>query len=184
MPLNSIPPTTTVSNFEEKLRAADGKCFIDVAFWGGVVPDNAKDLKPLLKRGVKGFKCFLLESGVSEFPCVTIEQAHKALLELQGTRGVLLFHAELDIPPAVTVIELSNFHEIFGLHENHSFRQLEVTVISTKLSLKVVLRLWKIMRFVKSSTCVGKLKYLVTSFISDQETPCDLWNKLKKKDCQ
>lgn len=107
MPLNSIPPTTTVSNFEEKLRAADGKCFIDVAFWGGVVPDNAKDLKPLLKRGVKGFKCFLLESGVSEFPCVTIEQAHKALLELQGTRGVLLFHAELDIPPAVTVIELT-----------------------------------------------------------------------------
>ena len=104
MPLNSIPPTTTVSNFEEKLAVAKEKCFIDVAFWGGVVPDNVHELKPLLQRGVKGFKCFLLESGVTEFPCVTIEQARKALLELQGTNGVLLFHAELDIPPAVTTV--------------------------------------------------------------------------------
>ena len=103
-PLNSIPPTTTVENFETKLKAARGKCYIDVAFWGGVIPGNENELKPLLKRGVKGFKCFLLESGVSEFPCVTIDEAEKAMTELQGTQGVLLFHAELDIPPAVTVI--------------------------------------------------------------------------------
>lgn len=38
MPLNSIPPTTTLGNFHEKLREATGKCFVDVAFWGGVVP--------------------------------------------------------------------------------------------------------------------------------------------------
>jgi len=100
MPLNSIPPTTTVENFEKKLTAAKGKCFIDVAFWGGVIPGNEYELKPLLERGVKGFKCFLLESGVSEFPCVSIDEAHKALKELQGTQGVLLYHAELDIPPA------------------------------------------------------------------------------------
>ena len=118
-PLNSIPPTTTVENFETKLKAARGKCYIDVAFWGGVIPGNENELKPLLKRGVKGFKCFLLESGVSEFPCVTIDEAETALKELQGTQGVLLFHAELDIPPAVTVINnqifiknksLSNFN--------------------------------------------------------------------------
>ena len=103
MPLNSIPPTTTVDNFETKLDAAKGKCFVDVAFWGGVVPRNVPDLKPLLAAGVKGFKCFLLESGVKEFPCVTLEQAKDALIELKDTKGVLLFHAELDIPPAVTV---------------------------------------------------------------------------------
>ena len=76
---------------------------MDVAFWGGVVPHNDKELRPLLKEGVKGFKCFLLESGVKEFPCVTIDQAKQALEELKGTDGVLLFHAELDIPPAITV---------------------------------------------------------------------------------
>jgi len=102
MPLNSIPSTTTVDNLEIKLEAAKGKCFVDVAFWGGVVPRNTPDLKPLLAAGVKGFKCFLLESGVKEFPCVTLEQAKEALIEMKGTEGVLLFHAELDIPPAMT----------------------------------------------------------------------------------
>lgn len=126
-PLNSIPPTTTVENFEKKLTAAKGKCFIDVAFWGGVIPGNEYELKPLLKRGVKGFKCFLLESGVSEFPCVSIDEAHKALKELQGTQGVLLYHAELDIPPAVTVIIFTNACSICSTtmitivpHENES----------------------------------------------------------------
>ena len=37
MPLNSIPATTTLDAFEEKLAAAAGKCSVDVAFWGGVV---------------------------------------------------------------------------------------------------------------------------------------------------
>ncbi|KAG8580658.1 hypothetical protein GDO81_007378 [Engystomops pustulosus] len=40
MPLNSLPPTTTVSNFHSKLQAARGQCYVDVAFWGGVIPDN------------------------------------------------------------------------------------------------------------------------------------------------
>ncbi len=41
MPLNSIPPTTTVAGLRRKAAAADGHCFVDVAFWGGVVPGNA-----------------------------------------------------------------------------------------------------------------------------------------------
>src|SRR3954466_12670379 len=52
MPLNSIPPTTTLKGFEEKLAAADGKCAVDVAFWGGVVPGNTSELEPLIERGV------------------------------------------------------------------------------------------------------------------------------------
>src|SRR5438132_1126582 len=67
MPLNSIPPTTTLAGFEEKLAAAKGQCTVDVAFWGGVVPGNVNELEPLVKRGVRGFKCFLIHSGVDEF---------------------------------------------------------------------------------------------------------------------
>lgn len=37
---NSIPPTTSLVNFHEKLQAAAGQCFVDTAFWGGVVPGN------------------------------------------------------------------------------------------------------------------------------------------------
>lgn len=40
MPLNSIPPTTTVENLEVKRRAARGQCWTDVGFWGGVIPGN------------------------------------------------------------------------------------------------------------------------------------------------
>ncbi|KAF8633355.1 hypothetical protein AX17_004527 [Amanita inopinata Kibby_2008] len=96
MPLNSIPPTTTVENLQLKRTVAQGQCFTDVAFWGGVIPNNQSHLKPLIRAGVKGFKCFLIESGVVEFPCVSEEDVGTAMEEIQDEDTVLLFHAELD----------------------------------------------------------------------------------------
>ncbi|WP_432988227.1 allantoinase AllB [Dactylosporangium sp. CA-233914] len=68
MPLNSLPPTTSVAALREKQAAAAGQCFVDVGFWGGAVPGNAADLRPLHEAGVFGFKSFLADSGVPEFP--------------------------------------------------------------------------------------------------------------------
>src|SRR5580765_8510757 len=51
MPLNSIPATTSVAAFDAKRRAAEGKCFVDVGFWGGVVPGNAPELQGLVAAG-------------------------------------------------------------------------------------------------------------------------------------
>ncbi|KAI9323855.1 hypothetical protein BX666DRAFT_1847091 [Dichotomocladium elegans] len=96
MPLNAIPPTTTVVNLDAKLRAAKQQCHVDVGFWGGVVPDNAEDLPGLMARGVCGFKCFLIESGVDEFPCVNEAQVRLAMDKLAGTEKILLFHAEME----------------------------------------------------------------------------------------
>jgi allantoinase len=64
MPLNAIPPTTTVAGFKEKIAAAQGKCWVDVGFYGGIVPGNVEELRPLVKMGVRGFKGFLIDSGV------------------------------------------------------------------------------------------------------------------------
>lgn len=64
MPLNAIPPTTTVANLKEKITAAQGKCWVDVGFYGGLVPGNSHELVPLVKAGVRGFKGFLIDSGV------------------------------------------------------------------------------------------------------------------------
>jgi allantoinase len=64
MPLNSIPPTTTVAGLEEKVKAAQGQCWVDVGFYGGIVPGNITELKALVKSGVRGFKGFLIDSGV------------------------------------------------------------------------------------------------------------------------
>lgn len=65
MPLNAIPPTTTVAGLEEKVRAAQGQCWVDVGFYGGIVPGNQGELKQLVIGGVRGFKGFLIDSGVS-----------------------------------------------------------------------------------------------------------------------
>src|SRR5205807_425123 len=73
MPLNSIPPTTTLAGLEAKARAAEGRLVVDVGFCAGVVPANARDaneLRALVGAGALAFKCFLCESGVDEFPGV------------------------------------------------------------------------------------------------------------------
>jgi len=83
MPLNAIPPTTTVENLDLKVKAAEGQCWVDVGFYGGVIPGNEEDLVPLVKAGVRGFKCFLIESGVEEFPAVNMKGLVKAVEKLK-----------------------------------------------------------------------------------------------------
>ncbi|KAH8904634.1 allantoinase [Coniochaeta sp. PMI_546] len=98
MPLNAIPPTTTLAGFKEKLRAAEGQCWVDVGFYGGVIPGNAHELLPLVEAGVRGFKGFLIESGVEEFPAVSSKDIALAMDTLKDTPTTLMFHAEM-IPP-------------------------------------------------------------------------------------
>ncbi|HKO98933.1 MAG TPA: allantoinase AllB [Pyrinomonadaceae bacterium] len=98
MPLNSIPPTTTLAGFKSKTDAAEGQCHVDVGFWGGVVPGNTKELGSLSGAGVVGFKCFLVHSGVDEFPNVSETDLHEAMPELARLGAVLIVHAELPGP--------------------------------------------------------------------------------------
>jgi allantoinase len=95
MPLNSVPPTTTVDGLEAKRAAASGRCYVDVAFWGGVVPGNREHLLPLAQAGVAGFKCFLCPSGVDEFGHVVEQDLREALPVLAELGLPLLVHAEL-----------------------------------------------------------------------------------------
>ena len=94
MPLNSIPATTTVKALEAKRAAARGKCCVDVGFWGGVVPGNDRELDALVDAGVRGFKCFLVPSGVDEFPAVDEHDLRRAMPILAKRNLPLLVHAE------------------------------------------------------------------------------------------
>ncbi|WSP41966.1 allantoinase AllB [Streptomyces sp. NBC_01244] len=94
MPLNSLPPTTTTANLVVKQDVARTKAHVDVGFWGGALPDNVKDLRPLHDAGVFGFKCFLSPSGVDEFPLLDQEQLAASLAEITGFGGLLIVHAE------------------------------------------------------------------------------------------
>ncbi len=95
MPLNSIPPTTTVAALMTKAEAMDGKCWVDVGLWGGAVPGNASQLRPMLREGALGFKCFLVDSGVPEFGHLDAHALGDALEALRDEQAPLLVHAEL-----------------------------------------------------------------------------------------
>ncbi|HEX6521645.1 MAG TPA: allantoinase AllB [Streptosporangiaceae bacterium] len=99
MPLNSLPPTVSLRALREKQAAAAGQCWADVAFWGGAVPDNtgpgnAGELAALHEAGVVGFKCFLLDSGVPEFPPLDDAGLRSAMSVLAGLDALLAVHAE------------------------------------------------------------------------------------------
>ncbi len=98
MPLNSIPATTTLDAFQTKLDEARDKCFVDVGFWGGVVPGNTRELAPMFEAGVVGFKCFLVPSGVDEFQHVSEDDLREAMPELARLDALLIVHAELPGP--------------------------------------------------------------------------------------
>ncbi|WP_250036786.1 allantoinase AllB [Paractinoplanes maris] len=91
MPLNSLPPTIDVEALRVKRAAATGQTFVDVGFWGGAVPGNAADLPALHEAGVFGFKAFLADSGVPEFPPVSAAELRQAL---DAVDAQFVVHAE------------------------------------------------------------------------------------------
>jgi allantoinase len=94
MPLNSIPPTVTVDALRTKQDAARGRVHVDVGFWGGAVPAHLADLAALHEAGVFGFKCFLVDSGVEEFPHLSPVGLEEAMTETGRLGTLLLVHAE------------------------------------------------------------------------------------------
>jgi allantoinase len=94
MPLNSIPPTVTVEALRLKQDVAREQVHVDVAFWGGAVPDHLGDLAALHEAGVMGFKCFLADSGVEEFPHLDPATFARAMDVTAGLGALMVVHAE------------------------------------------------------------------------------------------
>lgn len=97
MPLNSIPSTITMDALRTKQDVAREKVKVNAGFWGGVTPQNlgTGELRELWETGrVFGFKCFLLHSGVDEFPPLTPEQLVEAMEEIAAFNGQIIVHAE------------------------------------------------------------------------------------------
>jgi allantoinase len=99
MPLNSSPVTTSTAALAAKMAASDGRCYVDVGLWAGVVPGNAAALIALERAGVLGGKAFLVPSGIDEFPPVGERDLREAMPVLRDHGLPLLAHAELDPGP-------------------------------------------------------------------------------------
>lgn len=96
MPLNASPVTTNVEAFEIKQAAAKDKLHVNCGFYGGVIPNNDKDIEPLIKAGVFGIKGFLVHSGIDEFPNTTKAQLERICPILAKHDVPLLLHCELE----------------------------------------------------------------------------------------
>ncbi|MGQ0468240.1 MAG: allantoinase AllB [Sporichthyaceae bacterium] len=96
MPLNSLPPTLDRDALEVKRAAAANQVHVDVGFWGGAVPSNldGTELADLHAAGVFGFKCFLADSGVPEFPPLDGAGLLSAAERVARLNGLLIVHAE------------------------------------------------------------------------------------------
>ncbi len=125
MPLNSLPSTTSLEALRVKQEAATGQCAIDVGFWGGAVPSNVGQLKPMWDAGVYGFKCFMGPSGVEEFPHLNAEELHAHLTEIASFDGLMICHAE--DPALITDPDGASYRGFVASHP----AECEVTSVAT-----------------------------------------------------
>jgi len=94
MPLNSTPPTLESPDLLRKREIAEAKSVTDFALWGGLTPVNLAAMEELADLGVIGFKAFMSDSGVSDFPRADSD-ALKRGMELAARRGLpVAVHAE------------------------------------------------------------------------------------------
>jgi allantoinase len=135
MPLNSIPATVTVAALAAKRAAAAGQCRVDVGFWGGAVPGNLADLPALAAAGVFGFKCFLLDSGVPEFPPLDAAGLAEALAQLARSHPALPVIVHAEDPATVLPSPASNRYADFLASRPDSAEQRAIgTVIEAARS--------------------------------------------------
>ena len=96
MPLNSSPVVIDAAAFRAKAAVIEGRARVDVALWGGLVPGNLDRLEELAACGVVGFKAFLSDSGLAEFPRADDATLYEGLQVAAGLGLPVAVHAESD----------------------------------------------------------------------------------------
>ena len=189
MPLNCLPPTTTVAALEAKRKAASGQCQVDWMAWGGVVSDNQAHIEDLAAAGVPGFKCFLIHPGIDGFTMVNKRELRAALPHVARTGLPLLVHAELPGPIAEATgrlagadwskyatylqsrpdeAELSAIRLMIALCREYEFR-LHIVHLATSRALKLLRAAKSDGLPISVETCPHYL-YFCSEVIGDGET--------------
>lgn len=94
MPLNSTPCTVNAREFDRKRQALEASSIADFGLWGGLVPGSVGEMAELAARGVVGFKAFLCDSGLPEFPRADDMTLADGLREAARLRLPVAVHAE------------------------------------------------------------------------------------------
>lgn len=96
MPLNSHPPVIDGGAFDLKLQAAIASSLVDFGLWGGLVPGNVDRMDELVDRGVVGFKAFMSNSGIDDFPSVDDLTLYEGMARAARLGSLVAVHAEND----------------------------------------------------------------------------------------
>lgn len=96
MPLNAHPPTIDAAAFDKKHEAACRSSLVDFALWGGLVPGNLDRLDELAERGVAGFKAFMSNSGIDDFPAADDLTLYEGMVRAARLGRIVAVHAESD----------------------------------------------------------------------------------------
>jgi allantoinase len=94
MPLNSTPCTVNAREFDRKRDALEAASITDFALWGGLVPGSVPDMAEMAARGVVGFKAFMCNSGLPEFPRADDVTLLDGLREAARLKLPVAVHAE------------------------------------------------------------------------------------------
>ncbi len=94
MPLNSNPPTANLAALEEKRRCAEAESVLDFGLWGALIPGNEDDMEPLAAAGVIGFKAFMSDSGMAEFPHANAAVLRAGMKRAAACGRLVALHAE------------------------------------------------------------------------------------------
>ena len=94
MPLNSTPCTVNAEEFDRKSTALAASSITDFALWGGLVPGSVPDMAEMAARGVVGFKAFMCNSGLPEFPRADDTTLFDGLREAARLKLPVAVHAE------------------------------------------------------------------------------------------
>ena len=108
MPLNSTPPLVDAEAFDAKRAAAERQSVCDFAFWGGLIPQSVDRLEAMAHCGVMGFKAFMSDSGIDDFPKADLATLRAGMKRAAALGLPVAVHAELDrasTHPGTTVRE-------------------------------------------------------------------------------
>ncbi|KAM7346997.1 allantoinase [Cochliomyia hominivorax] len=157
-PTNAIPPTTSLANLKLKLSTARGKIYVDVGFWGGIVPNNADDIDALIGGGVTGLQCSLspaAEPVNKEFPAVTKQYLDSLLTKLDNNI-VIAVHCEEPLPTSIkpnedepkcyesflrtrpAQMEVNAVHTVVELALKHKKKQFHLLNLSSNEVLPII----------------------------------------------
>lgn len=145
MPLNSFPSTVSEETLRLKVKAAEEKIYVDVGFWGGLVPENAFNttaLERLLSAGALGLKCFMCPSGINDFPMTNSTHIKEGLYTLAKYKKPLFIHAEIvthsESDDAITIVSDPRSYTTYlktrpASWEENAIRELQTAMEETKV---------------------------------------------------